>query len=418
MLFPGDAPIINSLLDSDFYQFSMGQLVFHRHSDVQVGYVLINRKPKIRLADVISEQDLRRELDHVLTLQANNSELHYLRGTNEYGERMFREDYLEFFSGIRLPPYSLKVSDGQFDLRFEGPWANGIYWETIALPIINELYYRALLKKMSRFERDCVFAEGQRRLMEKIKLLKGRPSIRFADFGTRRRFSREWQEYVNIALAAELPIQLRGTSNVAIAMRLGLLPMGTSAHQLFMVMASLADKEHKDIIMSQREVLDEWWQEYGLGLSIALPDTYGTQAFLRDVMSPEHARNWKGFRGDSGSLIEEGQRIIAFYQSLGIDSREKLYVPSDGLDIKTIFEIENSMLLRGKIQLSHGWGTNLTNDLGLEPLSIVVKPYHANGHPTVKLSNNLAKASGPPEVVGRYKTIFGYTGTYEQACTY
>jgi len=153
-------PIIESLLDVDFYKFTMGQMVFLRYPDVPVTYALTNRTPEIRLASVVDEVELRGELDHVRSLRFNNSELHYLRGTNEYGDRMFSEDYLDFLRELELPAYELEEVDGSFQLSFKGLWSHAIYWETIALALVNELYYRSLLGELSRFERDLVYAEG------------------------------------------------------------------------------------------------------------------------------------------------------------------------------------------------------------------------------------------------------------------
>src|SRR5262245_40756698 len=149
-------PIIQSLLDLDFYKFTMGQMVFLKYRDVPVVYSLVNRTRKVRLADFIDERELREELDHVRSLRLNHSELHYLRGTNEYGERMFRESYLEFLRGLELTPYELEEVDGSFRLLFRGPWSKAIYWETIALSIVNELYNRRLMKPLSRFQQDLV----------------------------------------------------------------------------------------------------------------------------------------------------------------------------------------------------------------------------------------------------------------------
>ena len=232
-------PIIESLLDLDFYKFTMGQMVFLKYRDVPVVYSLVNRTRAVRLAEFIDASELRDELDHVRSLRLNNSELHYLRGTNEYGERMFRESYLEFLRGLELPAYQLEEVDGSFRLQFAGTWATAIYWETVALSIVNELYNRSLMKPLSRFERDLVFARGKMRLAEKIRVLRGRPEISFIDFGTRRRFSREWQQYVDRTLAEELPAQFLGTSSTESALLHGLVPMGTSAHELTMVMSGI-----------------------------------------------------------------------------------------------------------------------------------------------------------------------------------
>lgn len=409
-------PIIQSLLDADFYKFTMGQFVFHRYPNISVVYRFKCRTKGVRLADVIDLGRLREELDHVRTLRVNKSELHYLRGTNEYSERMFKEDYLVFLGGLKLPMYQLSAENGDILLEFHGPWAEAIYWETIALAILNELYYEATTKHLSRFERECLYAEGRMRLAKKIKNLRRHPRITFIEFGTRRRFSRAWQVEVTRTLAEEMPSeQFRGTSNTKLAMDLGLLPMGTAAHELDMVMSGIFSSTDDELRGSHNRVLREWWDEYGDGLSIALTDTFGTDFFFRD-MTREQAFAWKGLRQDSGDPIECGERAIQFYASHGVDASKKLFIPSDGLDIDKILAIDAA--LYGRIGLSYGWGTDLTNDLGLKPLSLVVKAVRANGNGLVKLSDNLAKATGDPKDVERYKRVFGYAVNAFEECKY
>lgn len=410
----GDKPIITSLADIDFYKFTMGQLVFHRYPEVNVGYGLINRTVSVPLAEFIDPVQLKAELDHARTLNFTNTELHYLRGTNEYGERMFKEDYLQFLQGLKLPDYQLDFNGGRIDLQFFGPWSISIYWETIALAIVNELYYRRLTKDLSNFSKDAMYAQAQVKLQEKIKILKQHPGITFCDFGTRRRFSQSWQLYVDQTLAEELPkTQFLGTSNTLIAMLLGLLPMGTAAHELFMVLAALSSSTDEGIRSASNRVLRDWWDEYGLGLAVALPDTFGSDFFFKDF-SKEQANNWKGLRQDSGDPFVFGDKAIAFYKNFGIDPREKLTVFSDGLEITTILSLYQKFSERTKV--TFGWGTNLTNDLGWPNLSLVVKAMSANGLPTVKLSDNLKKALGPISEVERYKRIFGYTNTFSEDC--
>ncbi len=408
-------PIIESLLDLDFYKFTMGQLVFLKYRDVPVVYSLVNRTRQVRLAEFIDEGELRQELDHVRSLRLNNSELHYLRGTNEYGDRMFRESYLEFLRELQLPPYDLEEVDGSFRLQFGGDWSRAIYWETVALSIVNELYNRSLMKPLSRFEKDLVFARGKMRLAEKIRTLRGRPEISFVDFGTRRRFSRDWQHYVDRSLAEEMPHQFLGTSSTESAMLHGLVPMGTSAHELTMVMSGIMHDSDDLIRASHNRVLEDWWNLYGWGLSVAVTDTYGSEFFFSDV-EPGQARKWKGLRHDSGDPFEFGEKAIRFYQEHEIDPKEKLLIFSDGLELPTILAL--SRRFHGRIKLSFGWGTNLTNDLGFEPISIVVKATEANGHRTVKLSDNLAKATGSREDIERFKRIFGHSHERQEAVRY
>lgn len=404
--------IIKSLLDIDFYKFTMGQLVFKRYPNIDVKYSFKNRSD-VKLAKFINMDELRQELDCAKKLRFNNSELHYLRGTNEYGERMFCENYLEFLKNLRLPDYFLAENNEEL-LKFTGKWSEVIYWETIALTIVNELYFRALMNNLSDFEKDVRLATGKILLAEKIKKLREYPEITFADFGTRRRFSKEWHDYIVKTLAEELPKQFLGTSNTYLAMKYGLLPIGTSAHEMYMVLAGLG-KNEKDIQESHNRVLNDWWDEYGWGLSIALTDTFGTKFFFND-MTQEQAKNWKGLRHDSGDPFNFANKAINFYERFNIDPKDKLVIFSDGLDIDTIIKLYAQF--NGKIKTSYGWGTNLTNDLGFKTLSIVIKPTEANGNGLVKLSDNIAKAIGRKADVALYKKIFNYNSNFYEQCKY
>lgn len=409
-------PIIESLLDTDFYKFTMGQVAFHRYRDVPGKSAFINRTKKVRIPKFVDKDELWEELDHARTLRCGKSELHYLRGTNEYQERMFQEDYLEFMAGLQLPEYDLRKFGGQYELEFSGKWSELTYWETIALSIINELYYLYFMRKLSKFERDKVYAEGIKRLAEKVEILKKRPDITFCDFGTRRRFSRYWQDYVVQTLAEELPpTQFLGTSNTYLAMKYSLLPMGTDAHERAMALSGIFHGSDEEIRASHNKNLQDWWDEYGWGLSIALTETYGSDFFFRD-MSQEQARDWKGLRQDSGDPFVFVDKALAFYLRCGVNPKEKLIVFSDGLDIFTIVKLAD--YCKGKIRATFGWGTNLTNDLGFPALSLIVKLIESNGHGTVKLSDNLAKALGKPEDIERFKRIFGYTQTTFKECKY
>jgi nicotinate phosphoribosyltransferase len=421
-MFDLTGPIVQSRLEPDFYKFTMGQLVWRRYADVEVTFSFASRTPQARIGDVVDLGELREQLEHARSLPFTNTELHYLRGTNEYQQRMFDEGYLEFLRGLRLPDFHLRRAGSDLEIAFTGRWAEVTYWETIALSIVNETYYRTLLRSLSRFERTAIFAEGIRRLRRKIAVLRGRPDIHFSDFGTRRRFSAAWQRIVDEALRDELNQgsfegPLLGTSNTWLAMATGLVPMGTSAHELPMIVAGLLDAGGADpdwLREAQRQVIDAWWEQYEWGLSIFLPDTFGTDFFLT-VVTPDDLRRWKGFRWDSGDLGQFGERIIAAYEQVGVDAREKMLVASDALDLPVIVDAQD--YFRGRIRASYGWGTGLTNDLldnvmagdrWFGPMSLVVKPTEADGRGLVKLSDNPAKAVGRPEDVARYKRAAAY----------
>ena len=410
-----DEPIIKTLLDTDFYKHTTGQFIFLRHPDVTVRSAFKNRTTQIKLAKVIDLGRLREELDHVRTLRHGNSELHYLRGTNEYQERMFVEPYLEFLKNLQLPEYDLEERDGQIRLEFGGKWAEQTHWEIPALSIVNELYTSAVMAPFSRFEKELFFAEGKQRLSQKKKILHKRPDITFVDFGTRRRFSKDWQRYVIEVLMEELPYQFRGTSNVKFAMDMGLVPMGTSPHEPNMVMSAIMHGSDEKIRLSQKTFRDEWWDQYGWGLSIILPDTYGSK-FTFDTMTAEEAHAWKGFRHDSGPPQRFTKWVLRFYNKHGVDTKKKVIIFSDGLRVETM--IGAADYIHNQIRYTFGWGTNLMNDLGIKPVSIVVKPVEANGIGLVKLSDNPAKAIGRPEDIEGAKRIFGYDGGVYGECFY
>jgi nicotinate phosphoribosyltransferase len=414
-----DKPVIHSLLDVDFYKDTMGQAIFHRHAAVPVKLAFQNRHKQVRLAECIDIAELRENLDHVRSLRFTRQELHFLMGTFEYSQPMFKLDYIEFLQTFRLPEFHLESRDGQLVLEFIGAWASVSRWETLALQIVAELYgeYQT---------RDLPWPEGERRLAEKIKAFKANPEIAFSDFGTRRRFSRTWQEHVVERLAEQFPApsvfvdnrQFRGTSNTLLAMKYGLTPMGTNAHELPMVYSAIyrKDDEKAGRLVSSVRVLEDWEAEYDLGLSVFLPDTYGSDYFFSNVVPKRMLETWKGSRHDSGPPKEYGDKVIRIYESAGIDPSTKLIVFADGLDAPLIDELER--YFRGRIQTTFGIGTNLTNDLGPAPLSIVVKPVAANGLPVAKLSDNMAKASGDPGEIDRVKRLVGYTVGFAEVCRY
>jgi nicotinate phosphoribosyltransferase len=421
-MFEITGPIIRSRLEPDFYKFTMGQLIWRKYPQVETTFAFQNRTSKARIGEIVDVGELREQLDHARTLMFTNSELHYLRGTNEYQQRMFDEGYLEFLRTLRLPDYHVERRGSALDVVFVGRWSEVTYWETLALSIINETYFRTLLRSLSKFEREAVFAEGIRRLRHKIAILRSRPDVLFSDFGTRRRFSAAWQHYVDETLMQELnggssQGQFLGTSNTYSAMTSGLVPMGTAAHELPMIIAGMLDPGKPDpewLRQAQRQVINDWWEQYGWGLSIFLPDTFGTDFFFT-IVTPDDLQRWKGFRWDSGDLSHFGERVVQAYQQIGVDPNEKMLVASDALDLPVILEAQDRF--GGRIRVSYGWGTGLTNDL-LEnvmigdqwfgPMSLVVKPTHVNRRGLVKLSDNPAKTVGQPQDVLRYKRAAGY----------
>jgi len=406
--------IINSLLDMDFYKFTMGLLVFKNYRDVKVRYAFKNRTKGVRISSMVKMEEIQEELDHIRTLRFFSEELCYLRGNKNNGKALFTEDYLDFLANLQLPAVEVGYDhDGEFLIDIFGKWSEAIYWETLILSVINELYYRAMFRKVPEIGKKAIFSNGRKVLQEKIELLKKHPGIFISEFGTRRRFSREWQYEVIQEISKGLGNQLIGTSNVRAAMDYGLKASGTVAHETWMGVSGLMHESDDSIRASHNKVLQDWWNEFGYGLSIALTDTYGTDFFFRDFTA-EQAHNWKGLRQDSGDPFTFGEKAIAFYERLGIDPKEKVIIFSDGLDLQKIVALNEQFT--GRIKIVFGWGTNLTNDLGFSPLSIVIKLMESNGHGTVKLSDNIAKAMGNPKDIRRFAKIFNYTCTAYEEC--
>ncbi|MGP9803348.1 nicotinate phosphoribosyltransferase [Paracoccus sp. NSM] len=403
-------PIVRSLIDTDFYKLLMCQSIFRNKPDTTVTFSLINRSRDIRLADLIDEGELREQLDHVRGLSLTRGESTWLRGNTFYGKRqMFRPDFMAFLEGLRLPPYHLEKHDGQYRLTFEGAWPQVMLWEIPALAILMELRSRAVLGDMGRFELQVLYARAMTRLWEKIEALRALPDLRIADFGTRRRHSFLWQDWAVQAMIEGLGERFAGTSNCLIAQRRDIEAIGTNAHELPMVHAALADDDAA-LRRAPYEVLADWQEEHDGNLRIILPDTYGTEGFLAGA--PDWLASWTGMRIDSGEPEAGAEAAIRWWQERGEDPRDKLVIFSDGLDVDRIIALHRQF--RGRVKVSFGWGTLLTNDFrglvkddGLAPFSLVCKAVAANGRPTVKLSDNPEKATGPAEQIARYKRVFG-----------
>lgn len=403
-------PIVRSLIDTDFYKLLMCQSIFRNRPDTTVRFSLINRSTNLRLADLIDEGELREQLDHVRSLSLRRGESTWLRGNTFYGKRqMFRPDFMEWFEGLRLPDYHLEKRDGQFELTFEGRWPEVMLWEIPALSVLMELRSRAVTAKQGKFELQVLYARGMTRLWEKIERLRGTPGLRIADFGTRRRHSYLWQDWCVQAMQEGLGAKFTGTSNCRIAMQHDIEAIGTNAHELPMVYSALAQSD-AELAQAPYKVLADWHEEHDGNLRIILPDTYGTAGFL--ARAPEWLAGWTGIRIDSGDPAAGAETAIKWWKDCGEDPREKLVIFSDGLDVDKIIELHAQF--HGRVKVSFGWGTMLTNDFrglvagdALAPFSLVCKAVSADGRPTVKLSDNPNKAMGPAEEIARYKRVFG-----------
>ncbi len=411
-------PIVRSVIDTDFYKLLMAQSIFRRHRDTRVTFSLINRTTSVPLAEIIDEGELREQLDHIRTLSLSRGESTWLRGNTFYGERfMFSPDFLAWLEDFRFPDYDLQRRGDQYELTFEGSWVEVTLWEIPALAVIMELYSRAVLKNMGRFELQVLYAQAMTRVWKKIQRLKTLDGLRIADFGTRRRHGFLWQDWCVQAMIEGMGEKFTGTSNCLIAYRREVEAIGTNAHELPMVYAATAQDEAA-LAAAPYRVFEDWQKDYAGNLLIILPDTYGTDGFLE--RAPDWLAEWTGIRVDSGDPVAAGERAIDWWRAHGQDPAEKLMIFSDGLDEDRIEALHRHF--HGRVGLAFGWGTLLTNDFRglvpdgrLDPFSLVCKVVAANGEPTVKLSDNPRKAMGPAEEIARYKRVFGVEEQAEMA---
>ncbi|MBV1703714.1 MAG: nicotinate phosphoribosyltransferase [Hyphomicrobiales bacterium] len=416
-------PVVRTLLDTDFYKLLMLQLIWKEHRSRRVTFALFNRTREVRLADEIDEGELRAQLDHARTLRFQPRESIWLAGNTFYGtKQIFEPAFLEWLAGFRLPDYGLVRRDGQFEIRFEGPWCETTMWEIPALAIVNELRARRAMAGMSRFELDVLYARAKAKLwakVERLRALGAEGPLRISDFGTRRRHGFLWHRWCVEAMQEGLGPSFIGTSNVKHAMDTGLEAIGTNAHELPMVYAAVA-RDDEALADAPYAVLRDWAKIYGGNLLVVLPDCFGTTAFLS--RAPDWVADWRGARPDSKEPVAAAEELIAWWRAKGRDPREKLVVLSDGMDVDGIEAAVRA--LRGRVGVSVGWGTNLTNDFrgcspsgdnrALAPISVVCKVVEADGRPAVKLSDNPNKASGPPAEIARYRRLFGAAGAQAQ----
>jgi nicotinate phosphoribosyltransferase len=436
-------PITRSLLDTDFYKLLMLQFIWKNFRTTHASFTLLNRTVSVRLGEVVDVDQLREQLEATRKLRFHKSELIWLAGNTFYGRRgIFEPGFLEWLEqDFRLSDYELSVNDGQISLVFQGLWTETTMWEIYALSAIDELKTRASLKRLSEFELDILYARAKTRLWEKMERLRGVPRLNVSDFGTRRRHSFLWHEYVVKAMSDVLGASFAGSSNTYLAYKHDLEAIGTNAHELPMALAALADSD-EELERAQYRVLELWQQTYQGELLILLPDTFGTTQFLENA--PEWVADWTGQRMDSKHPYTAGDEYIAWLERHGRDPRQKRLIASDALDVQEIlglhayfggrlrngatprdferasdFADERKWVPERRIRFSAGWGTFLTNDFrncnplgddGFNPVSLVCKLTEVDGRPTVKLSDNYGKAMGPAEEVARYRRVFGMKG--------
>lgn len=370
--------IIKSLLDQDLYKFSMCQCVFHQFAKqrpwVRIKFKCRNANNLAKYVDEINEQ-----LDYLCTLRFTKDELNYLRTRVHW----LSHDFIDFLEMLQLKREYIKCwvdANNELQIVAEGPWIQVIWFEIFVLSIVQEVWtYNEYY--------DIDFTYGRKALQEKIDLANNygnKLRFNFADFGSRRRFSFDWHREVITELSKLHRTVFTGTSNVLFAKEFNLAPIGTMAHEYLQAGQALGPR----IVNSQKFMLETWVQEYRGDLGIALTDVVGFDAFLRDF-DKYFAKLYDGCRHDSGDPFQWCERLIAHYQSFGIDPMTKTAVFSDGLTFPLAFEIAERF--RGRIKTSFGIGTNLTNDVGVTPLQVVMKMVECNGSPVAKISDSSGK---------------------------
>jgi nicotinate phosphoribosyltransferase len=436
-------PITRSLLDTDFYKLLMLQFIWKQFPKTRASFSFINRSVDVRLGDLIDADELREQLEQTKKLRFHKSELIWLAGNTFYGRRgIFEPTFLEWLErNFRLSDYELSVQDGQFALSFHGLWTETTMWEIYALSAISELKTRASLKRLTELELDILYARAKTKLWGKMERLRGIPGLKVSDFGTRRRHSFLWQEYVVKAMNDVLGSSFTGTSNTYLAYQHDLEAIGTNAHELPMALAAMA-KDDEELKMAQYRLLELWQQTYQGELLILLPDTFGTSQFLRNAA--DWVADWTGQRADSKDPFLAGDEYIAWLEQRKRDPRQKLFIASDSLDDDTILGLHahfsgtirsgasptdfreasdfldaEKWIPEQRIRFSAGWGTLLTNDFrncnpqgggDFDPISLVCKLNDADGKPAVKLSDNFEKALGRRDEIQRYQRVFGLAG--------
>jgi nicotinate phosphoribosyltransferase len=372
------AMIIASLLDTDLYKFTMMQVVLHHFPGAQVEYRFNCRNKGVDLTPFVDE--IRDEIRSLTTLRFRDDELAYLRQM-----RFIKSDFVDFLQLFQLNTKYITVqkdaaASAGLSIVVKGPWLHTILFEIPVLAIINEVYFRNTQPRPD-------LAEGRKRLRGKIALIRDdaeMAGVRIADYGTRRRFSRTWQEEVLSVLMEELRENLAGTSNVMYAQKLALTPLGTMAHEYLQACQALGPRLRD----SQTYGFETWAREYRGDLGIALSDVYGFDAFLRDF-DMYFCKLFDGARHDSGDPIAWGERLIEHYRRNRVDPRTKTMVFSDSLDFPRVVELYKRF--KDRAIVAFGVGTNLTNDLGYTPLQIVIKMVRCNGQPVAKLSDSPEK---------------------------
>lgn len=369
------SPIIVSLLDTDLYKFNMNMVMFHKHTNLNGVYIFKCRNENIIFTPEMVEE-INAQIDHLCTLRFTEEELNYLSSL-----RFMKSDYIEFLRLWHpLRNYvKCRGEDGNLFLEVTGPLFSAMQFEIYLLEIVNEVYFRMQYNYLDLIE------SAKEKLSLKLKgFEEGKYNFKFAEFGCRRRLSREWQDYVLSELLQTG--YCVGTSNVYLAMKYNVKPIGTYAHEYVQMYQGIPGVT---LAYTNKMAMEEWFDEFQGDNGTALTDTLGTDLFLKDFNKLQ-AMCYTGVRHDSGDPIEWGNKIINHYVKLGIDPKTKTLLFSDSLNFDKAQEIYD--YFKDKINISFGIGTFLSNDTCENALNIVIKLQYVNGHPVAKISDTPSKA--------------------------
>ena len=401
--------IIKSLLVNDVYKCFMSRFALTKPTDYydrMVRYRFTNRTKSVPLADIVSLQELTEQLETVRKLTFTEEEIAFIGTINP---RFSDPSYQEALRAVRLPEFDLQAKgDGQLDLTVAGKWGQAIWWEIPILAVVNELYTRKCIENDGL---NMWMATGLARQQTKIDLFRQHPDIRFLWFGTRRAAFRDWERLAFETWLRALPDQIIGCSNLQLAMEYGVKAGGTQAHEAQMIIAAIFGLISDEMLYASTGIFaDEWWELFGGPVSIFLSDTFGSNHFF-NTFGEDRALRWWGARQDSGDPFWWGDRYIEMLKSHGVNPVGKMGLFSDGLDPWLVVKLNE--YFRGRMDRGWGIGTNLSNDIGVKNLSLVMKVEAVAADTNrwvsaVKLSDNPAKAIGEPAEVSRYKRVFRY----------
>ena len=371
------APIVESLLDTDLYKFNMDQVIFHKHTDLCGQYYFKCRNEGIAFTREMYDEIVS-QVDHLCTLRFRKEELDYLRSI-----RFIKNDYVEFLRLWHPIRDYVKIdlsAAGELSIIVDGPLFSAMQFEIYLLEIVNEVYFRMA------FDYETLRRSAEERLDAKIKAMNdGTYTFKFAEFGCRRRLSREWEDVAVRRFVTETN-NCVGTSNVYLAMKYNVKPIGTYAHEFVQMYQGI---DSIPLAYTNHYAMQDWYAEYDGDNGTALTDTVTTDLFLLDF-NRSMVNNYNGVRHDSGDPYAWGEKIIAHYRKYGVDPRTKLLLFSDSLNFDKAQELYE--YFRDKSKVSFGIGTFVSNDTCEEALNIVIKLQYVNGRPVAKLSDTPGKA--------------------------